>query len=318
MGGWAGWLLPILSVLVVGIPATLYLQRVRLPRDEAAAGIAALTGMRWRDFIHLVLDALIRRGYERTFEPSEPGDEGEYVLERDGQRYLLSSKHGATYVLGSTAIAEFANAIRMRNLAGGLLVTPGQFAPEALPLARAQRHELLDGPTLWPELRAMLPEEQREAISAPAQARARRQSLIAWGVGLVLGAVLFVLMQQKQSSEAPPPPAPVAAAKVERAPTAVAPTPAKPSNAPAPDDEAALQRRRKEIAGAISSLPLVDKATWETQSTLLVILIDDTSDPMPTICPLLERYDELAATRLQLQPPAGSTKAVRFVQCRAF
>ena len=102
------------------------------------------------------------------------------------------------------------------------------------------------------------------------------------------------------------------------APAAVAPTPAKPSNAAVPEDEASLQRRRKEIAGAISSLPLVDKATWETQSTLLVILIDDTSDPMPTICPLLERYDELAATRLQLQPPAGSTKAVRFVQCLAF
>ena len=31
-----------------------------------------------------------------------------------------------------------------------------------------------------------------------------------------------------------------------------------------------------------------------------------------------ERYDELAATRLQLQPPAGSDKPVRFVQCRAF
>ena len=320
MGGWAGWLLPVLSVLVVGVPASLYLQRVRLPREEAAAGVAALSGMRWRDFIHLVLDALLKRGYERTFEPSEPGDEGEYVLERDGQRYLLSSKHGATYVLGSTAIAEFANAIRMRNLAGGLLVTPGQFAPEALPLARAQRIELLDGPTLWPELRPLLPEEQRAAISAPSQARARQQVLLAWGFGLVMGAALFVLMQRQGASEPNAPAAPAAAPTARIAPPTPAAVPVSPktSNAPALNDEAALQRRRKEVASAISSLPLVDKATWETQSTLLVELVDDSSDALPTICPLLERYDELAATRLQLQPPPGSTRPVRFVQCRVF
>jgi len=324
VGGWAGWLLPVLSVLVIGVPASLYLQRVRLPREEAAAGVAALSGMRWRDFIHLVLDALIRRGYERTFEPKEPGDEGEYVLERGGQRYLLSSKHGATYVLGSTAIAEFANAIRMRNLAGGLLVTPGQFAPEALPLARAQRIELLDGPTLWPELRPLLPEEQRAAISAPSQARARQQVLLAWGFGLVMGALLFVVMQRRGADEATAPATPVVAsspAVARRAPV-TPPSPAtvapKASNAPAPEDEAELQRRRKAVAEAISSLPLVDRATWETQSTLLVQLADDSRDALPSICPLLERYDELAATRLQLQPPAGSSKPVRFVQCRAF
>ena len=324
MGGWAGWLLPVLSVLVIGVPASLYLQRIRLPREEAAAGVAALSGMRWRDFIHLVLDALIQRGYERTFDATEPGDEGEYVLERDGQRYLLSSKHGATYVLGSTAIAEFANAIRMRNLAGGLLVTPGQFAPEALPLARAQRIELLDGPTLWPELRPLLPEEQRAAISAPAQARARQQVLLAWGFGLVMGALLFVVMRQRDGDEAAAPAAPAAISTPAAAPNAPAtPTPgakvAPPiSNAPAPDDQAALQRRRKAVAEAISSLPMVGTATWETQSTLLVELVDDSGDPLPTICPLLERYDELAAARLQLQPPAGSSKPVRFVQCRAF
>jgi restriction system protein len=323
VGGWAGWLLPVLSVLVIGVPASLYLQRIRLPREEAAAGVAALSGMRWRDFIHLVLDALIQRGYERTFEANEPGDEGEYVLERDGQRYLLSSKHGATYILGSTAIAEFANAIRMRNLAGGLLVTPGQFAPEARPLARAQRIELLDGPTLWPELRPLLAEEQRAAISAPSQARARQQVLLAWGFGLVMGALLFVVMQRRGADEVASPASPVVTASPVVARTQVAPPPPatiaqKGSEAPAPDDEAALQRRRKAAAEAISSLPLVDRATWETQSTLLVQLADDSRDALPSICPQLERYDELAATRLQLQPPAGSNKPVRFVQCRAF
>ena len=316
MGGWASWVLPVLSVLVVGVPATLYLQRVRLPADEASAGVSALAGMRWRDFIHLVLDALIRRGYERTFEPDAAGDEGEYVLERNGQRFLLSSKHGAAYVLGSTAIAEFANAIRMRNLAGGLLVTPGQFAPEALPLARAQRIELLDGPTLWPELRELLPEEQRDVISAPAQARTRRQVTFAWAAGLILGVALFVLMhRQDEAVEAVDTAQPVAAQPAARDAT---PSRRPTVFSPAQLGEAQLQARRKEVAGAISSLPDVDRAIWETQSTLLVHLNQEGTDPRPSICPLLERYDELAPTRLQLQPPAGSDKPVRFVQCRAF
>ena len=74
----------------------------------------------------------------------------------------------------------------------------------------------------------------------------------------------------------------------------------------------------KDVADAISALPLVDQALWETQSTLLVTLLDDRTNPLPSICPLLARYDELAPTRLQLQPPPGSAKPVRFVQCRAF
>ena len=320
MGQWAGWVLPILSVLVIGIPASLYLQRIRLPREEASAGVAALAGMRWRDFIHLVLDALLRRGYERVFEARDADEDGDYVLERKGQRFLLSSKHGAAYVLGSTAIAEFASAIRMRNLAGGLLVTPGQFSPEALPLARAQRIELLDGPTLWPELRTLLPVEQRDAISAPAQRRARQQMLAAWGLGLVMGALLFTVMHRAdidrpevpttQPAVVAPTPRRVAKPAAPAAAASVGPVPA--------SSEADLQRHRKEVADAISALPVVDRAIWETQSTLLVTLLDDGTNPLPSICPLLARYDELAPTRLQLQPPQGSTKPVRFVQCRAF
>jgi restriction system protein len=324
VGGWASWVLPILSVLVVGVPATLYLQRVRLPLDEASAGIAALAGMRWRDFIHLVLDALIRRGYERIFEPNADGEDGEYVLEREGQRFLLSSKHGAAYVLGSTAIAEFAKSIRLRNLSGGLLVTPGQFAPEALPLARAQRIELLDGPTLWPELRPLLPEEQRNIISAPALARTRQHVLLAWGGGFVLGAALFALMHRQdemamQSATAPSP-VPAQSATPAAPPPRTAAKPASPKRAITAIedlDDAQLQERRKLAAEAISRLPMIDRAIWETQSTLLVHMLDD-DDPRPAICPLLERYEELAPTRLQLQPPAGSTKPVRFVQCRAY
>jgi restriction system protein len=319
VSGWVAWLIPIASFLLIGISASLYLHRIRLPREEAAAGVAALAGMRWRDFIHLVLAALILRGYERVFEPQAAGEEGDYVLERDGQRFLLSSKHGAAYVLGSTAIAEFANVIRMRGVAGGLLVTPGQFAPEARPLARAQRIELLDGPTLWPELMPLLPVEQRAVVSAPSQARTRRQTVLAWIGALVVGGAVFVLGHREGNIESPITtvpskvivPTPVAANLRKAQESAI-------SAASKPDDATQLLRQRSEVAASISTLPGIDRAIWETQSTLLVHLLDDQTDPLAVICPLLERYEALAATRLQLQPPQGSVRPVRFVQCRPY
>ena len=113
MSGWIGWLVPVVMCVLLGFGATLYLQRVRLPQEETTAGIAALAGMRWRDFIHLVLAAMNARGYERVFVPNSTSDESDYLLERDGQRWLLSSKHGTAYVLGSSTISKVSVLLRM-------------------------------------------------------------------------------------------------------------------------------------------------------------------------------------------------------------
>ena len=317
MGAWTGWIIPIIAALLLGAAATFYLRKVRLPREETQAGIAALAGMRWRDYIHLVLAALNRRGYERVFDAEANSDEGDYLLDRDGQPWLLSSKHGTAYVLGSTAIAEFANAIRMRGAVGGLLVTSGQFAPEAKSLAAAQRIELLDGPALWPELKPLLPDMQRQTAFAPAQARAKRHVAMAWLASFVIAILLLTLFRQQgpdaEGGVEPTPPAARSAAAV---------TPVQPGSmgdiAQAPTDPAQLAQRRETVAQAISTLPDVDRAVWSTQSTLLVYLLDEQGEPKSEICPLLEQYVELAASRIQLEPPPDSTRPVRFVQCRAF
>ena len=315
---WGSLLVAILAFVLVGGAVTFYLRTIRLPREETEAGIAALAGMRWRDFIHLVLDALHKRGYERVFDADATSDESDYMLERNGQRWLLSSKHGASYVLGSSAIAEFANNIRMRGAQGGLLVTPGHFAPEAAALATAQRIELLDGAKLWPELRPLMPEQQRAAVSEPAMANMKRHFVLAWAGALVVAVALFVLT----GNDAPAPEASAAAAparKPAKADAAAAvPAATAAAASPAPDDPAQLEQRRQEVTRAISTLPNVDRALWSTQSTLLVYLLDQNADPIPEICPLLEHYEELRASRIQLQPPLGSTRPVRFLQCRSY
>lgn len=325
MNAWINVLMAVATVAVLGIAATFYFRKIRLPREETAAGIAALAAMRWRDFVHLVLQAMGKRGYERISDHETVGDESDLVLERDGQRWLLSTnKHGTAYVLGSETIIEFANAIRLSSATGGVLVTPGQFAPEAKPQAAAQQIELLDGPTLWPEVRSLLPAQQRAAIVAGVNERARQSVLISWGGALVAGLLILVFTFGEGAEQTPAEQAIIAAPTSNDTAVVAATTPETgQANADAPAEPATpagatLEQRRAEVAVAISTLPVVDRALWSTQSTLLVHLLDDREDPMPSICPLLQRHQELRATRVQLQPPAGSERPVRFVQCQVY
>ena len=103
------------------------------------------------------------------------------------------------------------------------------------------------------------------------------------------------------------------------------PCPPQPTVAPAaasasavPTDPAELEQRRTAAAAAVSGLPGIDRALWQTQSTLLVYLLDAQFDPLSEICPELEHFDELAATRLQLQPPRAAIARRGFVQCRPY
>src|SRR3546814_19909456 len=121
-------------------------------RDETAAGLAALAAMSWREFIHLVLDALARRGYARVFNREDPSGDHDYTLERDGKHYLLSCKHGSAFVLGGQQVVELASELRLANPAGGRLAPHGHISAEPTPSAPIKRTEVLDGPPHCPEI----------------------------------------------------------------------------------------------------------------------------------------------------------------------
>jgi len=78
-----------------------------------------------------------------------------------------------------------------------------------------------------------------------------------------------------------------------------------------------LEQRRRELADAVATLPFVARAAWASQSTLVVFLSSTGgADPVAGICRLVERYEELRTSRLQLQPVGDGP--VRFRQCRSF
>jgi hypothetical protein len=318
MGVVSHWIISFIVILLVGGGAMVYIRRVLLRRDEAAAGIVALAAMSWREFVNLVLEALARRGYARVVDPDAPSNDGEYALACDGQRYLMSCKHGSTFVLGIPIVNELANDIRLRSAAGGLLVTQGHFAAEARKPAKLQRIELLDGATLWPEVRDIIAPERLAAIRAGAEQRARQRVLFAWLVALLAGIATFFLLPR---SEAPAAPTTAPVAPQQPASPASAPETrdaGQAQQAPEAMDAATLEQQRKDVANAISTLPMVDRAAWSTQSTLEVLLLETESDAVAVICPLMERYPSLASSRVQLTPPQDSQAPIRFRQCRSY
>ena len=310
------WVIALAVAVLIGVAGTLYFRLVVMRRDETEAGLAALAAMSWREFIHLVLDALGKRGYTRVFNRESPSGDTDYTLERDGKRWLLSCKHGSAFVLSGAQVAELANEIRLANAAGGILATQGSVSKEARPAAKVQRIELLDGPTLWPELRELMGEEQRAPILAGAATKARQRTLLSWLLALVAGVAVFTLMPRPDPSTSNEPPTAADAAATTASETASAA--ATPISAPAPDDAPALEKQREDVADAISTLPMVDRAVWSTQSTLQVFLLDGRGDAFDQICPLVIRYDALASSRIQLTPPPGSDLPTRFRQCRSY
>lgn len=313
--GPADWVWVVAVFLLAGAGATLYL-RARLPREERAAGIAALSAMEHRDFMHLVLSLLHRRGYERTYDQKVPLQPGEYLLERDGQRWLLSTRYSQAYDPASTAIAEFGSQLRQRGIHGGVLAIPGKFPRGAFGLARGHRVQLVDIGHHWQEFEPLLNDAQLEAINAPAAARMRRQARLAWGAAAVVALTLALVGHDRGRQAGDSGQEEAAAVATEGA------APSAPAAADAPADTTLaplpIEQRRTDLAEAIKALEHVSGASWVTESTLRVEVDSDRFDPRAELCPLLEADPDLRASRLQLQAPADSERPVRFLQCQAY
>jgi restriction system protein len=326
-------LIALLVFVVLGLAATAWLRRSPspLPTSQAnARGAAQLGTLRWRDFTRLVLQAMHGRGYRTVVEDGMPADGiptdgGDIVLERGGERTLLSVKYGSASVVGAQALLGLGGSATLRGTQKVIVVTPGRFDEEAIRMARQQDIELIDGEDLWPEVRPYVARPtQQDPGATPAPVRSRRPPIrrrmgIAWG-GAAVAAVAWMIAQglQPAASNARCHRRCGAGNDARRKQRRGQRPPRRRGRQHRPTDPAALERRRKETANAISTLFGVDRAFWSTQSTLLVYLSTDVADPSSELCPLLERYPELAASRVQLQPPQGSTKSVRFKQCRSY
>lgn len=311
MGSW----LPLLVFLLVGGGITAYLFAVRFRAEERAAGIRALTDMHWREFHRLVVAAIERRGYNATGEAQKTGsDEALVELHKDDERWLLATKHGEGYVLGHQALTSFANAIKLRGAHGGWMTTLGEVPADLVPQAQLQRIQLLDGRTLWSDIRPSLEHSQREAIASPVRRRATRHAVIGWLAAALVAVVAWLaLPESPRRDEAPHPAVPAPRATPAASTHDTTPAGAKASTIPGSSQEV-----RQALAGDVATLAWVERATWSTASTLVLHVSGDIAVDKQGLCAIVERYTDLRASRVQVQPAPGSRQSVRFFQCRSY
>ena len=324
------FLIALLVFVALGLGLTLALRRTSSasPAANQARGASQLGQLRWRDFTKHVLQVMQARGYRPVIEAGMPADGiptdgGDILLERNGERTLLSCKYGSASVVGAQSLLGLKQSASLRGADNVVVITPGRFEQEAERLARQQDIELIDGEDLWPEVRPYIAHPENTATEEPkATAPSSKSIAIAWGGAAVAAGIAWMLAQGMSpgpgvdtTTTFTQTPAATAAAPAAQAPAA--PAEAAPADE-VPTDPEELARRRVDAANAISTLFGVERAIWSTQSTLLVHLTSENADPSGELCPLLVRYPELAASRVQLQPPQGSTRPVRFKQCRSY
>lgn len=310
----------LLIAVILGVLATAFLWLVRRPQAEAAAGIAALAEMRWREFSRLVIEALRGRGFEAEAldQTLDRGPQAEIRLRRDGRTWLLASKlAGARSRVGASVTRELADAVRAQGAQGGIVATPGRIDAQARQAAPSL--ELYDGDALWSLVAPTLPTALRDDITLHARRRSVREAALAWGGALLIGVVtgfIPMLIGDDDATDTPQPAAPAAVAPVKPA----APAPAAPAlDTTAPADPNRDQFERGEVIRSVTTLPWIERALWSTSSTLVIQQREDVEQlQIEEICAVLARYDALRASRLQLQPPAGSERKVRFLQCRSY
>ncbi|MFC0677724.1 restriction endonuclease [Lysobacter korlensis] len=319
----------VIVTLIVGTVASLLVRLVYRRRYMAAAGIRALAAMRWREFSQFVITALQAQGFEAA--PLKDGgssrDPSDLLLTRDNRSWLLTCRQSPEYRVAAKQVEEMSQAVRRRGASGGVIATLGR-VDRSVPRA-PERIELIDGRGLWDLIAPLLPPGLHEHLTEQAQSRERRTLAIAWvsalGLGILVALAVGLLRTTPEAATAPeaaveqaapaaPGTAPPQAVTTAPSPAAPDSAAAPPASAPGGDDEAT----RLQVLEAVNTVAGVNRAVWSSRSTLLVILESETSNPRPGICSILERYEALRASRIQFQPPSGSSAAVRFAQCRLY
>jgi hypothetical protein len=311
------WLIGLAVTLVTGIAATLYFWLVRRPRDEMSYGLHALSGLRWREFSKLVLAAMAERGLTEVASEQQESREPQstFLLARGDERWLLSCKHGSAYRIAAAPVQELAASIRLGAAQGGILATEGKIEKEGRDAAQGTSIELLDGPRLWPEVRHLIEPSLLEQITHYASSRAKRHASISWLAAVTLGALAMAIWSGTHTGagdDTATPPAPVAAAR-PATPAATAPVPQESFQEPT---EAELEEQMRNVLKALSKTPGITRGVWQTKLTLSIDRVASEKEVWPWICLELERYPALRASRVQLNPPPGSSEPVRWRQCK--
>ena len=301
--------------------------RVQKRRHAERIGIEALGARHWRDALGLLVEALAREGYsaESDLAAVQGAPLGERILRRAGQTVLLVYKHGTAYRIAGPALLAAEKRRQESDIDEVILATLGSVDAEARAQAARMRITCYDGGAVWSLLGDRLDAETRAGVDAEAErlieGPRRMSTLGATVLGLAIvywaGGVNDLLADWQASSVAETATTPAMPAAAKPVTAAAPPDLEAPADAPQtpPDNPSEALQARSELAKAVLALPGIQRASWSSDSTLVVSLrgratIDASHQ---RICELLPKHPGLSEVRLQLE--AGNGADVRWRRC---
>ncbi|ABA56523.1 MULTISPECIES: restriction endonuclease [Nitrosococcus] len=135
-------------VLLTGAFAQLG-KRSRRKLLNRQSGLDSIRAMSWQSFEKLVGECYRRQGYRVEEKGGEGADGGvDLVLRRQGEVILVQCKQWKTRQVGVAKVRELYGVVAGENATRGILVTCGQFTPDARAFAKGKALELVEGTTL--------------------------------------------------------------------------------------------------------------------------------------------------------------------------
>jgi restriction system protein len=119
-----------------------------------ASGPDALQGMSWQEFELLVGEGFKRRGYGVRETGGGGADGGvDLVLTKGNEKFFVQCKQWKAFKVGVSTVRELYGVMAADGVAGGFVVTSGQFTGDAKAFAAGRNIQLIDGLSLTQLLR---------------------------------------------------------------------------------------------------------------------------------------------------------------------
>src|SRR5450830_179234 len=144
--------------------------------DSAARRADGIAIMSWREFEALVGEFFRRQGYS-VVQQGGAGPDGwvDVLLQKGSDRYLVQCKHWRALRVGVQPVRELYGVMAARRVAGGFVVTSGEFTEEARRFASGREIQLIDGKALQRGIRM----QAEQAVPSPLSRVAGQRPLAA-------------------------------------------------------------------------------------------------------------------------------------------
>jgi restriction system protein len=141
---------PFVSLLLLGVAAvSAFFQFRKGKLLERQTGLDSVGELSWRQFESLVSEAFRRKGF-LVLDNIEDGPDGgvDLRLRKNGQVVFVQCKHWKARRVSVKVVRELYGVMAAKNVKHGIVVTYGEFTPEAREFAKANSIALIDGPKL--------------------------------------------------------------------------------------------------------------------------------------------------------------------------